>query len=142
MQFHSQEWLDACKEKMNSGDHDYMKKAGKLKIKWCNVLTDCPGGVDRKELWIIEKGKCLSLAMEEKPAPSDFRDEPFNKKEVDYRNTSTYEVIARLFRGEMTNMQAFMDPRYAVDGPKMKLLGIMDALDAWSDIQKAVPTEI
>jgi hypothetical protein len=39
-------------------------------------------------------------------------------------------------------MQAFMDPRYVVDGPKMRLLGIMDALDAWADTQKTVPTEI
>ena len=142
MQFHSEEWLDACKEKMNSGEPDYMRKAGKLKIRWCNVLTDCPGGEDWKEGWIIEKGKCLSVTMEKKPAPSDFRTEPFDKKALDYRNTSTYEILGRLFRGEITNMQAFMDPRYAVDGPKMRLLGIMESLDAWSDIQKTVPTEI
>ena len=142
MQFHSEEWLNVCKEKMNSGDHNYMKKAGKLKIRFCNVITDCPEGTDRKEVWIIEKGKCLSVTFEEKPAPSDFRTEPFDKKVLDYRNTSDYHVLSELFRGEITNMQAFMDPRYVVDGPKMRLLSIMDALDAWADIQKTVPTEI
>jgi|GEM_PF-1257336 putative sterol carrier protein len=141
MQFHSREWLEAYKEKMNS-DPEYLKKASNFSIKWCNVITDCPGGVDRKETWIIEKGKCVSVTTVEKPAPSDFRTEPFNSKEFDYRNIASYEIMAKLFRGQMSTLQAFRNPNYKVDGPKAKLLLIMKQLNAWNDIAKKIPTEI
>ena len=141
MQFHSKEWLEAYKEKMNS-DPEYLRKNATFTIKWCNVLTDCPGGVDRKETWIIEKGKCLSLTLEEKPAPSDFRTELFDKKATDYRNTASYEIMGKLHLGEMNTMQAFRNPSYKVAGPKAKLLLIMRQLNAWNDIAKSLPTEI
>lgn len=141
MQFHSKDWLDVYKEKMNS-DPEYLKKNSSFSIKWCNVITDCPGGVDRKEIWIIEKGKCLSLTVEEKPAPSDFRAEPFDRKKVDYRNTASYEVMAKLFRGEISTLQALRNPNYKVEGPKVKLMTQMGRLNAWNDIAKKIPTEI
>jgi len=141
MQFHSKEWLEVYKEKMNT-DPAYLKKNSNFSIKWCNVITDCPGGVDRKEIWVIEKGKCVSLTVEDKPAPSDFRTELFDKKQYDYRNTASYEIMAKLHRGEMSTLQAFRNPNYKVDGPKAKLMLIMRQLNAWNDIAKSIPTEI
>ena len=141
MQFHSKEWLDAYREKMNT-DPEYLKKNSNFTIKWCNVITDCPGGVDRKEIWIIEKGKCPSVTLEEKKAPSDFRTGVFDKKEADYRNTASYEIMSKLYLGEISTMQAFRNPNYKVDGPKAKLLFIMGQLNAWNEIAKSLPTEI
>jgi hypothetical protein len=141
MQFHSKEWLDAYKEKMNT-DAEYLKNNSTFTLKWCNVLTDCPGGVDRKEIWDIQKGKCLSLKLEEKKAPSDFRTELFDKKALDYRNTASYEIMGKLYLGQINTMQAFRNPSYKVDGPKAKLLFIMRQLNNWNDIAKSLPTEV
>ena len=140
MKFKSKEWLDACVEKMDT-DPTHLKDASKLTVKWCNIVLDSPDGTDKFEAWDIKNGKCLNLRHEEKPAPSDFRTLPFDKKEFDYMCTATYEVLAKLHRGELTAMQALRNPAYKIQGSRLKLLMLTKALSSWNEVQKAIPTE-
>jgi len=136
----SNEWFDEVKKRMET-DEAYMKKAKGFTVKWCNIITDCPGGVDKFVLWEIEGGKPLSLTVEDAEAPSEWRKRPFDAKKYNFRATGSYDTFAKLNKKELGVMKAVTVKAYKIDGPMMKLMGMMPKMNSWVDLMAKVPAE-
>ena len=139
MKYFSQEWVDAIKEKMAS-DEAYKRKNGKWDTKLCSLVLGAPGGVDIFVEWNIQDGQLVSVNRQEKPAPSDWRKEPFDGKKYVVRSTAPYEAYAKLNRREMNFMKAIMTGGYKIDG-MVKVLPMVGKMTAWTDLQAFIPCE-
>ncbi|OGO01263.1 MAG: hypothetical protein A2Y59_03225 [Chloroflexi bacterium RBG_13_52_14] len=140
MKFHSQEWLDAYREASNSSP-DRDKKAGGLTAKFCNLIRDCPGGVDKYETWRWENGKVVEAKVEEKPAPSDYRKIRFDKDELLFRITAPYELFVKQQRGEVGDLALAAYPSWKTEGPTLTLVKLLPFFGWWRGVGKKIPTE-
>ena len=140
MKYGSMEWLNALKEKSQT-DQEYLKKAKRLTMKWQDVVTDAPGGVDLLVEWEVKEGKLVSVKREEKKAPSDFREFPFDEKEYLARFMTSYETSCKLHKKEMTVVTALMSGRYKIRGPLPKIMALMPELTAFGDLAASIPCE-
>ena len=136
----SQEWVQALADKMNS-DAVYQKAAKGLTMRWFSIITDCPDGTDKTLDWEIKDGKAISFKVEEQKAPGDYRTRPFDAKKYDFRATGSWDTYTKLNKKETNAMQAISSKAYKIDGPMMKLMGMMGALNAWTDLMSSIPVE-
>src|SRR4030042_7018793 len=74
----SQEWVDEGKRRINSNP-DIAAKGKDLSKRLRLISTDCPGGKDILFDMSFHEGKIGDVHREEKPAPSDLRDLPYDK---------------------------------------------------------------
>ena len=140
IKYGSIEWLNAVKEKSQT-DQDYLKKAKRFTAKWQNVVTDAPGGVDLLVEWEAKEGKIISVKREEKKAPSDFREFPFDEKEWLARFMGSYETCCKLNTKEINMMSALMGGGYKIRGPLPKVMVLMAELSAFADLMSSIPCE-
>ena len=140
MKFESQEWLDAIVKKANN-DKKYRKKTKDLSLVMQNLVLDAPGGVDKLLNYVFERGELTSATLEEKPAPSDLRDIPYDCTEVFMRTTGNYDAYVRLNKNEITPMQAIAQGVYKFEGDIMKIQAKTPSLTIFTDICSTIPCE-
>lgn len=140
MKFQSQEHLNAIKEKCNS-DPVYLRKTKDLNFTMHCLVTDCPGGVDKLVKWVFDKGKVASVTLEEKPAPSDFRTQPWNPKECFLRTISPYDAFWKVFVKEMNPLEGMTRGVFRVEGDMMQMMPKLGAVTAFIDFGSTVPSE-
>ena len=140
MKFFTQEWLDAVKEKANA-DETYMKKTKGLTLRVQNLVTDCPGGVDKLLSHEFDQGKVLSSTVEEAPAPSDWRTTPYDSTQYLFRTVGTYDYYAALNRNEIDPVQGLSKGVFRIEGDMMRVLGKLGYLQNFFDLQATIPCE-
>lgn len=140
MKFFSHEWCNEVKEKANA-DPEFQKKAAKLNFKMHNLMTDCPGGTDRLVEWEFSKGSILSVKVEEKPAPSEFREIPWSSSICFTRATGSYDTYTDINKGKLAPMDGMARGLYKVDGEMAKLMPRMGSVAAFTDLMATIPCE-
>ncbi len=144
MKFQSREHVSLIKEKHNekcNGDSEYLRKVKALDFTMHILIIDCPGGVDKLEKWVFDKGKVVSVKLEEKPAPSDFRTQPWNPKESFLRTTAPYDAFWKVALKEMTPMEGLTKGLYRIDGDMTQLISKLPAITAFTDFSGTIPSE-
>jgi putative sterol carrier protein len=137
MKYLSQEWVDALREK-SSRDAEYLKKAKGMTFKVQLLATDCPGGMDKLLEGDLKDGKVVSIKLQEKPAPSDFRTTAFDAKQYFLRATSSYEMFTKLNKGETMPIQALSSGAYKLDGDMAKIMEKMGLVVAFNELMASV----
>ena len=140
VKFHTKEWIDKVKEGTKSNT-EYQKSASGLSFKSLYVLKNCPGGVDRKELWTLDKGVLTEYTFEEKPSPTEFATEPWDEKGILYRCSGDYDIFVQMNKGELAPMQAIAKKVYKLEGPMMKIMGHMAGITALSEVMSSIDCE-
>ena len=62
MKFQTKEWIDAVQAK-SLVDEAYQKKTKGFTLATENVITDCPGDVDRRAEWHFQDGKIVNVVF-------------------------------------------------------------------------------
>ena len=140
VKFYSKEWMEEVKARMEN-DKQYQSKAKDLSFKSQYVLTDCPGGIDKLVEWTMNKGILTDYKIEEKSAPSDYRKMPFDKNTYLMKVTGSYETYRKMNRKELSPMMAIMTQVYKIEGPQLKILGMMGGMNAMQELMAAIDTE-
>lgn len=142
VKFYSQEWCDQVGEAMNKNEY-YLEHTKKyLTFKWINILTDCPGGVDKLVEVELKEGRCLGYKVHEKPSPAEFREGVVpNRDQYFAVITGTYKSYVMINRKDMAPMQAVTRKIYKIDAPMGKFMAIFARLVMWNDVILSVPCE-
>lgn len=138
--FATQEWADTVAAKMRT-DTEYQKRAKPLTFMWCSIITDCPGGVDRKIVWDLKEGIPESVKIEEAKAPSEWRKPLPDKDKYFVVNRTSYEVFAKMNRREITAMAAISQKLTIMETDMPKFMPKIGALTAWTDLMSTMPCE-
>lgn len=130
--YYGKNWLEACKDNLNHSEK-HLKKAKKLNGKFFFRVWDGPDGKDRKATWEFTKGTCTAVEFEAQPAPwGELRESAYDKSYVT-RFSCPYDMMAKLNKGEMSPLKALASPDYQVEGSKVMLFKMMQALNSWNE---------
>jgi hypothetical protein len=138
IRYYTKEWVTALVEKMTSSE-DFMREADKLVGTFVFRIYDCPGGLDKTTHWEFQDGRCVRWDYEEQPAPwTELRSAPLNPNWVS-RVSCSYEMFAKINRGEMSPMRALTSSGYQIEGKKVLILKMVKAVSAWNDLASTIP---
>ena len=140
MKFHSSEWYEAVKV-VAPKDRMWKEMGRGLMAKWESLLFDCPGGVDKLVEWDVRNTQIVSIKVQEKPAPSDFRTTPVDRSKYLARFVAPYTVFVRLHKQEFTAMVAIGMGLYDILGDLTEVMKKIEAFDALIDLTSTVPAE-
>ena len=141
MKYGSQEYYEEIKTRVNENE-ELLKKIKELSFKFQNLLTDCPGKVDKLVDWELDKGRIVSLKVEEKAAPSDWRKAPLDEKGgYLMRTVGPWEAYIRLNKKEMTPMQGVSTGLFKIVGNMMKVMPKMGQFAFLTDFMSTIPCE-
>jgi hypothetical protein len=133
---------EAVKESIDAinGDREHLEKAKLLSGKFVLRVLDTPDGKDLIVTYTFDKGRCTDWKYEEAAAPSALRTKPF-KPMIDglARVTAKYATFVKLDRGEMDPADALNSPDYALEGNKLMLMPLLQAVDSWNRRVRAIP---
>ena len=133
----SQAMLD---ELVKQGQHADVKDLLKgLNIRLLIVATDCPGNEDRQCNLAIEEGKVTKAESTIEPAPSDMRDLPFDKLQLDAKVISPFGPLADLILGRMSFLAAV--EHIKIEGDLLKLMIQVDEFVAFLKLIRAMPVD-
>jgi len=139
--YYSKEWCDEAQERLNS-DTEHLAAAKNLTGIFCFRIYDCPDGTDRIAYWEFDKGKCLNISWEAKPAPAkEIRELPFDKSKIRARTSATFEKLLALNKGEISILKLLTDPSYKIEGPKVEAMKYMKGLNSWNRVCRSIPIE-
>ena len=140
MKYYSKEWIDAVKQK-STVDTIYLMRARDLDFVIENLITDCPGAVDKRVLWELKKGKIVSTKLEENPAPSAWRQTPWDPKVSFVKGTASYDTYWKFHKKELAALDSMVQGIYRVEADMMKLMPKMNAITAFTELLASVPSE-
>ena len=122
LKYYSKEWCDEAQKRLN-GDEQHLAAAKSLTGTFCFRVYDCPDGTDRIAYWEFDKGKCLSISLDTKPAPaSEIRELPFDKTKTIARTSAPFGRLLALNKGEVSVLKLLTDLSYKIEGPKMEAM--------------------
>jgi hypothetical protein len=141
LKYYSREWCDEAQKKLNS-DQQHLAAAKSLTGNFCFRIYNCPDGTDRIAYWEFDKGRCLSISLETKPAPApEIRELPFDKNKTIARTSAPFERLLALNKGEVSVLKLLTDPSYKIEGPKMEAMKHMKGLNSWNRVCAGIATE-
>lgn len=141
MKFFTQEALDEFKKLMET-DPEVKKtiKDKKMSMSTILVATDCPGKEDREMRVILKDGKLIEAKIEAKPAPSDFRTKPLDKRRYNIKLVDRYEAMARLMSGK-TSLAMGGTRQMKIQGDMMKMMSQTESFMSFLDVMRKIPLE-
>ncbi len=141
LKYYSREWCDEAQKRLNS-DEQHLAAAKSLTGNFCFRIYNCPDGTDRIAYWQFDKGRCLSIYLESRPAPApEIRELPFDKTKTIARTSAPFERLLALNKGEVSVLKLLTDPSYKIEGPKMEAMKHMKGLNSWNRVCAGIPTE-
>ena len=140
MKYASQEFYDKVKDSSVT-DRMWKGTAQGFTARWQNLLLDCPGGVDKLVDWEVRSTKVVSVALQEKPAPSDLRTTPVDEGKILGRFVAPYESFVRLHKQEFSAMVALGMGVYDIEGDITEVIKKIESFDAFLDMSSTVPAE-
>lgn len=133
----TEEVIAAC-----NGDPELLEKAKLLSGDVVFLALDTPDGKDVRIRYSFETGHCASYEFAEEVAPSALRAEAF-RAPIDglARVRASYATFVDLDKGAIEPADALNSPDYAIEGNKMLLLPLMQAVNAFTEKVRALPKE-
>ena len=139
--YYSKEWCQEAQKRLN-GDLKHLAAAKNLTGTFSFRIYDCPDGTDRIASWEFDKGKCLNIAWEAKPAPAkEIRELPFDKSATRARTSAPFEMLLALNKGEIGILKLLTNPKYKIEGPKAEAMKYMKGLNSWNKVCMDIPIE-
>jgi len=139
VKYGTKEFYEQAKEKVNANEVLLRKTRG-LSFKFQNLMTDCPGGVDRLIDWELDKGRIASVKVEEKPAPSEWRKIPLGAGYL-MRTIGAYDTYVKLNKKEITAVQGQMSGAFKLDGDLTKVMAKLAEFTYLTDFMATIPCE-
>lgn len=140
LKYYSREWCDEAQKRLNS-DERHLAAAKSLTGNFCFRIYNCPDGTDRIAYWQFDKGRCLTISLETRPAPApEIRELPFDKTKTIARTSAPFERLLALNKGEVSVLKLLTDPSYKIEGPKMEAMKHMKGLNSWNRVCAGIPT--
>ena len=110
------------------------------------IATDCPGDKDILFDMSFVEGRVGEVRREEKPAPSDLRELPYDKNLYFLSMMPNYMNTYKVTTGKFGIIDAIKAREYHVQGSKMSLIGFAmkkkKFIDALTNTMKEIPTEL
>jgi len=140
LNYYSREWCDEAQRRLNT-DEQHLAAARSLTGTVCFRIYDCPDGTDRIAYWQFDKGRCLNISLQARPAPSpEIRNLPFDKTKATARTSAPFDRLLALNKGEVSVLKLLTDPSYKIEGPKMEAMKQMKGLNSWNRVCAGIPT--
>ena len=141
LKYYSREWCDEARRRLNS-DQQHLADAKSLTGTVCFRNYYCPDATDRIAYWEFDKGKCLNISLERRPAPAkEVRELPFDKSRAMARTSAPFQKLLALNKGEVSVLKLLTDPSYKIEGPKMEAMKHMRGLNSWNRVCQEIPIE-
>jgi hypothetical protein len=115
----SQEMLDEMAKR--SQEPEVQESLKGLSIRLVMVATDCPGKEDRQCNLVIEDGKITKAEAIIKPAPSDLRDAPLDKSQIDAKVLSPFGPLTDILQEKIRLISSFEHIKIESDLTKLML---------------------
>lgn len=134
----STEYIEAFVEAINENTA-FQKTASSFSDIIILRCYDTPDGQDIEAAYTFEDGEIVDVDLWLDEAPSaELRDEPFDKSIALARATATYELWAKLDRGEMSVLQALASPEYEIEGSKLKIMSNIGIFNGMNEVAASV----
>jgi hypothetical protein len=131
--YHSKEWVEALGESLRT-DRAFAKAGRRLNGIFGFRTYDCPDGKDRLVVLVFHRGSLAECRHGAKDAPwEDLRRAPFDRSWV-MQSTTTFEMSAKLNRGQTTPFRALTSSDYKIEGNKRTLIMLIRAFNAWHKV--------
>lgn len=89
-----------------------------------------------------DKGRIKDWTLEAEAAPSSLRDRPFAPiKDGIARITANYQTFVKLDRQEMEPEDTLDSPDYKIEGHKLMILPLMQAVTSWNRVVRSMAKE-
>ena len=134
VKFFTQEMCDQT-EKMFK-EPQIQAKLKSVTLKFILLVTDCPGKEDREMKIGFENGKMIENKLTVKPAPSNLRTEPLDKKYA-AKVAGPYEVMVQVSTKKLPMLAALGSMR--IEGDMTALIANMTGMTTLLDIQGSLP---
>ena len=134
VKFFTQEMCDQT-EKMFK-EPQIQAKLKSVTLKFILLVTDCPGKEDREMKIGFENGKMIENKLTVKPAPSNLRTEPLDKKYA-AKVAGPYEVMVQVSTKKLPMLAALGSMR--IEGDMTALISNMTGMTTLLDIQGSLP---
>lgn len=134
VKFFTQEMCDLT-EKMFK-EPQIQTKLKSVTLKFILLVTDCPGNEDREMKIGFENGKMIENKLTVKPAPSELRTAPLDKKYA-AKVAGPYEVMVQVSTKKLPMLAALGSMR--IEGDMTALISNMTGMTTLLDIQGSLP---
>jgi hypothetical protein len=135
VKFFTKEMSDQT-EKMINTDPQIKAKLKGVNLKFILLVTDCPGKEDRQMKIGFDNGKLVENTLTVKPAPSDLRTEPLDKKYA-AKVSGPYDVMVQVSTKKLPMLAALGSMR--IEGDMTALITNMAGMTTLLDIQGTLP---
>ena len=135
VKFFTKEMSDQT-EKMINTDPQIKAKLKGVNLKFILLVTECPGKEDRQMKIGFDNGKLIENTLTVKPAPSDLRTEPLDKKYA-AKVSGPYDVMVQVSTKKLPMLAALGSMR--IEGDMTALITNMAGMTTLLDIQGTLP---
>ncbi|MBW2733686.1 MAG: hypothetical protein JRH20_14965 [Deltaproteobacteria bacterium] len=131
----TEEVIAAC-----NADLELLAQAKLLSGDMVFLASDTPDSKDVQVRYHFDAGRCTTYDFVEEAAPSALREQSFHAP-VDglARVSAPYKIFVELDKGVMEPADALNSPDYAIEGNKMLLLPLMQAVMAFTEKVRGLP---
>lgn len=141
----SQEWVDEAERRLSSNP-EIAAKGRDVSKRLRLVATDCPGDKDILFDLSFHEGMVTSITREEKPAPSDFRQLPYDKNKYFLAMVPSYMNTHKVTSGKFGVLDAIRSKEYHVQGSKISIISFVMRkkrfVDAVLKTLSEIPTDL
>jgi N-methylhydantoinase B len=132
LKYLSSEWQKLCQEAINA-DAEFARLANDLSIELNNVIENCPDGMSRFLYWRFEKSKLIETV-------SGLTEELGDRKPF-FTTIATYETFMRINTAKTSVESAIMEGLLRFEGDLVRMMKYADALNRFTEVRRAIPTE-
>lgn len=140
MKWQSPEWQAIVKER-STKDRLWKANSRGFIVRWQFLLLDAPGGVDKLVEWDIRNSEVVNCSVQDKLAPSEFRDMPVDTKRHLGRIVCNYWAGVKIHKQEVTAMMAIGMGDYDIQGDLTEFIKKIETFDAFADLTSTVPAD-
>ena len=141
----SPEWIEEAKNRINSNP-EVAAKGRDVSKRLRLIATDCPGNKDILFDMSFVEGKVADVHREEKPAPSDLRELPYDKDKYFLSMMPSYQNTYKVTSGKFGILEAIKARDYHVQGSKLSITAFAikkkGFIDAMTKAMREIPTEL
>ena len=105
-------------------------KPSKLTCSFCQMIVNCPDGIDRWMLYSVDGGIMTGFSLGDGEAPA-----------AQYRVRGPYEVYVNLIKGKLDGKTSLITKKLQLEGSMAKALGLIGAYTRIEKIQRSIETD-
>lgn len=137
LKFYTKPWLEEIARRLEA-DPRFAQEGKKLNGTFVFRVYNGPDGNDRRTSWTFKAGKAVDYQYASGVSPSDdIRKEAFSGNWI-MRVTTSFDMMAKVNRGEITPTRAMSSPEYQIEGNKNLIMAMMKAINIWNEITAGI----